>query len=188
MSDCDWCGADIESKWFDAGASAGSYECPACGAELNAITTDNGWQSSVRFKLVKAPPDLDDDDCPNCGGEGWVEDESDPVNDALCDPETGATVYPLAPCETCNPHGRRIEADEQLEDAGFASPEVDKTRAALRALDALEEERDRLRAEVASLWGLLREARGYVPDTYEPVSGLARRIDAALSLRGEESK
>lgn len=46
----------------------------------------------------------DDFDCPDCGGDGWVEDRSD-VQDADVDVETGAETYPLVPCETCNPDG-----------------------------------------------------------------------------------
>ena len=58
----------------------------------------------------------DDEGCPECGGEGWIEDDWDPVNDALYDDETGAEVLPLDPCPYCNPDGERIEAEELLDD------------------------------------------------------------------------
>ncbi len=37
-------------------------------------------------------------DCPDCGGEGWIVDES-----ACSDPEHCA---PQVPCAACNPDGR----------------------------------------------------------------------------------
>lgn len=56
-------------------------------------------------------PDCLSDDCKcpcdTCGGEGWIEDQTDPVNTDF-DPEAGGYDWPLEPCPTCNPEGANV--------------------------------------------------------------------------------
>lgn len=89
--------------------------CNRCGGQTcdgGAGCPANEWDDSC-----------DEEDCPQCGGEGWIEDESDPLNDAAYDPETGATVYPLEPCPYCNPDGERIDAEDLI---GADEPEAEE--------------------------------------------------------------
>ncbi len=64
----------------------GNQTCSGIAGECPA--RDNEWDDSC-----------EDEGCPECGDERWVEDDSDPINDG---PD-----YPIIPCPLCNPNGIR---------------------------------------------------------------------------------